>query len=482
MHCEAHSMKILFFTLLSLTLFSSEGIDSSLVKIFSTAKKYDYEFPWRPPTTHRSTGSGFVIEGNLIMTNAHAIANASFIEISPAGSWERFEATVKVVGHDCDLALLEVDDPTFFEGKRALEFSDHLVGKEEEVQVHGFPMGGKSASVTKGIVSRIEMMTYAHSGLSLLISQIDAPINFGNSGGPVISDGKVVGIVHQGWSDGQNIGYMIPIPVIRHFLDEVKKKTYEGFPGFSFQFQTMRSPAMRKYYGLDEDLGGLLITKIAKNHFLHGFLEKGDILLEVDGYPINRYGRIYFEEIELALPFRHAIRMKHYGDPLRVTLIRQGELCEFEATIDATQKGGALIPFERDKPPTYYILGGFVFQPLVANSLDLENVYEALTLCSYFVDEREGVDEVVVLSSVLNDYTNKGYQSLEQKIIDTVNGKKICNLRDLIATFENSDAPYYHITTGDNVEIIIDREMAQERHQKILNRYFISFDRSSDLR
>ncbi|MBF5059559.1 PDZ domain-containing protein [Candidatus Neptunochlamydia vexilliferae] len=476
-------MKVFFLMLISATLFASEAVDRSLVKIFTTVKEYDYEFPWQPPTTYQASGSGFIIEGNRIITNAHVIANASFIEVSSAGSWERFEATVKVVGHDCDLALLEVDDPTFFKGKQFLEFSDVLVEKEEEVQVHGFPMGGKGASATKGIVSRIEMMTYSHSRISLLISQIDAPINFGNSGGPVLSGGKVVGIVHQGWIDGQNIGYMIPIPIIRHFLEEVERENYEGFPEFSFQFQPMRSAAMRKYYGIDKDQGGLLITDIAVNHFLSGFLERGDILIEVDGYPIDRHGRIYFDDIGLTLPFRYAIRMKHYGDPLKVNVIRDGELCAFETVIDAAQKGGDLVTFEYDKPPTYYILGGFVFQPLVTNCISLDNINAALTFCNYAVTGKvtEDVDEVVILSHVLHDHANKGYQQFEKKIIDTVNGKKIRNLRDLIATLESSDAPYYHITTSDNMEMIIDREVANERHQKILNRYLIHSGRSSDL-
>ena len=76
-------------------------------------------------------------------------------------------------------------------------------------------------SITRGVVSRIEHDAYAHSSIELLAVQIDAAINSGNSGGPVLTDHSISGVVMQYLPDSENIGYMVPAPVVRH---RAKKK------------------------------------------------------------------------------------------------------------------------------------------------------------------------------------------------------------------------------------------------------------------
>lgn len=482
-------MKSLFFGLFFLTcsVFALEEMENSVVQIATTHKDYDYESPWAPPTTERTGGSGFIIEESRIVTNAHVIKDASFIEIRCGTSRDWYEARVKVVGHDCDLAILELEDPSFFEGKTALQFGDELIHRQEEVAVHGFPMGGREISVNKGIVSRVEIGNYAHSGANLLISQIDAPINPGNSGGPVLSGGKVVGVAHQASFVGQNIGYMIPIPVIKHFMDEVERGEYLGFPENPFKVQPIRNPAMRAYYGIEKGKGGLLVVEVPENHFLTDFLKSGDILLALDGYEIDSHGWVELEDLGISLPFQYLIMMKHFGDSIDIAVMREGNRLEVTCVVDPKRKGRPLVRQEFDKPPTYYIFAGLVFQPLVQNFLKHINIDQGLGFIDLFYDlfrgkVQRGRDEVVVLSRVLDDIVNVGYQHLEKKIVDQVNGKKIRNIRDLIEVIESDDGPYVFIVTRDGVEIVIDRETLDTRNQKILNRYFINHDRSVDLR
>ncbi|MCB1106802.1 MAG: trypsin-like peptidase domain-containing protein [Chlamydiia bacterium] len=482
-------MKTLLFGLLlfSVSLFGSEGLKDSVVQIMTTHKEYDYESPWSPPTVERSSGSGFIIEGKRIITNAHVIEEASFIQVRSATSREWYEASVKFVGHDCDLAIIELDDPSFFEGKKTLEFGEHLLRQQEEVAVHGFPMGGRELSVTKGIVSRVEMGYYAHSGAYLLDAQIDAPINPGNSGGPVIANGKVVGIAHQVLCAGQNIGYMIPIPIIHHFMEEVEKGEYLGFPKNPLKVQSIRNPAMRTFYGLDEGKGGLLVCGIPENHYLSDVLEVGDILFQIDGHEVDSHGWIELSDMDISLPFQYVIMMKHFGDSLDIVLMRNGEVKEVSVVIDFNRRGTSLVQQEFDKPPTYYISGGFVFQPLVENFLYDVEIDPSLWVIDLFYHlfrgkVEQGRDEVVVLSRVLNDVINVGYQYLEKKIIDKVNGKPIKNLKDLIQQIETSTDPYLVIETQDGLEIVLDQEQMKKRSPVILNRYSIPYDRSGDLR
>jgi S1-C subfamily serine protease len=130
---------------------------------------------------------------------------------------KKYTARVETVSHECDLAVLRVDDDAFFSGVQPLALGD-LPRMGDKVAVYGFPKGGDELCITEGVVSRVEYQYYAHSRAYLLACQIDAAINPGSSGGPVVRDGKIVGVAFQSLRSGDNIGYMVPVPRIQHFL------------------------------------------------------------------------------------------------------------------------------------------------------------------------------------------------------------------------------------------------------------------------
>ena len=162
-----------------------ESIETSVIKIYTTLAAPDYFTPWRLLTPRQSSGSGSVIQGNQILTNAHVVANASYVQAQKHNDPQRYQARVTFVSHEADLAIITVDDPSFFQDLRPLSIG-LLPEPLQEVSVYGYPIGGKSLSITKGILSRVEQQVYAHAGSYLLAGQIDAAINPGNSGVPVI--------------------------------------------------------------------------------------------------------------------------------------------------------------------------------------------------------------------------------------------------------------------------------------------------------
>src|SRR6202011_1228632 len=136
---------------------------------------------------------------------------------------------------------------------------------QSTVDVFGYPIGGSRLSVTHGIVSRVDFQNYTYSGVDQhLAVQIDAAINPGNSGGPVLQDGKVVGVAFQGFSGdvAQNVGYMIPTPVIQHFLDDIKDGHYDRYMDLSIGIQNTLNPAMRKALGLKDDDRGVMVSSV----------------------------------------------------------------------------------------------------------------------------------------------------------------------------------------------------------------------------
>ena len=181
-------------------------VRKSVVRITTTSQDPDYKVPWNPGNIARGVGAGFIINGPRIITNAHVISNARFITVERENDPKKYPARVKFVAHDCDLAVLEVRDPSFYKGLRPLEIGG-IPKLESGVSVYGYPIGGERLSVTRGVVSRVDFQVYSHSAVdSHLACQIDAAINPGNSGGPVLQEGRVVGVEEGGRVDREPQG------------------------------------------------------------------------------------------------------------------------------------------------------------------------------------------------------------------------------------------------------------------------------------
>ena len=138
-------------------------------------------------------------------------------------------------------------------------------------------MGGRRISVTKGIVSRIQMDTYAHTGAdSHLVIQTDAAINPGNSGGPVMQDGKVVGVAFQGLRQAENIGYMIPTTVIRHFLADINDGKYDGFGSLGVMlYPGLHNPSYKDYLKVPADQQGIVVIETIMHSSVESILQAG---------------------------------------------------------------------------------------------------------------------------------------------------------------------------------------------------------------
>ena len=128
----------------------------------------------------------------------------------------------------------------------------------------------------------MEHHRYSHSSAYLLTCQIDAAINPGSSGGPVIKNDKVIGIAFQS-GGGENIGYMVPVPVINHFLKDIKDGKFDGTPGLGISYQEMENPDIRLKYNMSEKQTGILVNKTYFGTPAHKTLKPGDIILSVDG-------------------------------------------------------------------------------------------------------------------------------------------------------------------------------------------------------
>jgi len=453
------------------------AIEDSVIKIYTTAAAPDYFTPWRLLTPRQSSGSGTVIAGNLILTNAHVIANASFVQAQKHNDPERYEAEVVFVSHAADLALITVNDDSFFNDLRALTFGE-LPKTREAVSVFGYPIGGKTLSVTEGVLSRVEQQVYAHAGSYLLAGQIDAAINPGNSGGPVIKDGQIVGVVMQANSGGraENLGYFVPPSIIRHVLKDSVDGIHDGFPDLGFRTQTLDSPAAKRAHGLSEGQRGILVIKVFDDSPVDGILQEDDVILQIDSYDVADDGSINLTQ-DLRTDYKHAIDLHHVGEEIELTFVRDGEL--LRRTVKAIQAPGSysLVAGEQfDKVPEYYIYGGVLFVPLNMNLIKRWGGDWARTAPVNLLQARNEWSsperrELVIALQVLAADVNLGYHDWRNWIVDYVNGERLRDFDHFVKILRDNDEEDIIFENSNGYQMVINHQEALAREADILARY-----------
>lgn len=453
----------------------------SVVRIYATSQSPDYESPWQATTPSSGTGSGVIIAPGRVLTGAHVVADATFLQVQKVSDPNKMVATVSAINHDCDLALLTVDDPHFMDGVVPEQLGE-LPRLRDRVSVVGYPVGGEEISITEGVVSRIEVQRYSHSERMVLAVTVDAAINAGNSGGPAFLDDRIVGIAFQTLRDAENIGELVPAPLIAKFLEGVDLGTAPTVPGLGVSTQSLENPLLRQRAGLTEEQSGVLVVNVEFGGSSWGVVRPGDALVAIDGYPIANNGTIRYQD-RFRTRFDVVLGDHHVGDVLPITLHRDGKQHELEI---ALQPYCALVPRSQyNTAPSYFIYGGLVFQPL---SLDLLRTWSQWWekapvefLHQYYVGTRtEERQEVVVLSQVLADEINVGYGDFFNTVVESVNDTPVESMRHFVELVEGS-GPRVQIRTSDKCLIVLDSAEAKAKSADLLARYHVPRDRSRDL-
>ncbi|MEZ5452039.1 MAG: serine protease [Thiothrix sp.] len=456
-----------------------EKIKDAVVKVHIVQHTYETLSPWNSDS-QKGSGSGLLIEGNLILTNAHVAADATFLEVQRHGETKRYEAEVVYISHESDLALLRTKNPDAYKGVKPLELGE-LPKMQQQVEVYGFPIGGNTLSVTRGVVSRIEKQNYVHTGENLIAVQVDAAINFGNSGGPVISGGKVVGVAMQSGFLTENIGYMIPTPIIRHVLNDVKDGQVDGYGFHGFMAQSLENPALRDKYGLSEDQTGMLVHKVYKQSPADGKVQIGDIVTEIDGHKIENNGTVEFRPGEY-IDYTHYIDMHQIGEDLKVKIIRDKQEQAISLNLEKPGKEYLLVkPNQYDKQPSYFIYGGFVFMPLNQDVIDAMDGLPARIGALTYESPDENRSEAVIMTKVLPADINKDYHHDSNLLIEKINGENIRNFAEFFQKIQSASSDFITLETADDYQIVIERKEALANQPNILSRYGITSDRSKDL-
>ncbi len=451
-----------------------DSVQNSVVKVFATVRMPDLFKPWSKQSPQEISGSGVVIEGKRILTNAHMVLYANQIQVQANQSGDKVSAMVAAIAPGIDLALLKLDDESFFAAHAPLHRASTLPEVKDAVMTYGFPTGGTGLSITKGIVSRIEFAFYNLSVSGLRI-QIDAAINPGNSGGPAVAGNTMIGMAFSRLGGGaENIGYIIPCEEIELFLKDIADGKYDGKPAISDDFQTLENPALRAYLKLDKSITGLVVQRpvvIEANYPLKAW----DVITKIGDVSIDDQGMVNVGPA-LRVRFQYLVQKIVKNGKVPLTVVRAGKAFTIELPVPSQYP--MLVPDLQGAYPSYFICGPLVFS--IATTQFVANLNASAGVFAYLgspLATRRGDrpqfpgEELVVVSSPLFPHAlSKGYGSPVAQVVKTVNGTAIRNLGHLVEALRDTRDEFIVVNfAGKGSEsLVLPRKEMEKATEEIL--------------
>ncbi|ESQ28920.1 hypothetical protein EUTSA_v10023879mg [Eutrema salsugineum] len=391
-----------------------------MVKVFAATTRHDSYRPWQNRETEEGTGSN----------------NSTTI----------YKAKVTKISHECDLAILEVANEDFWEGMSALYFTADIPLVGEAVTVLGFPKGYESQVSKSGLVIGIQFKHYTHSQTEHLVILVDAHIISGHSGGPVVVQGKVIGVAFQSFDFDKvqvYISSVIPTCLVMQFLSSTEE---------SQQLSALSSLGLT--FTLNSKETGVVIDRISSLSGAHKIMYPFDIMLAIDNIAIGSDGRVPFRRDE-RIDFRYLVSLKKPCESLLIKFLRSGEVHECVVTLK---------PYNR---PKYYIFGGLVFVPFSQSYMD--DFVDQLPRDALFkttVSEAKELEagELVMLSRVYK-----------------VNGVKVKSLKHLVEIIEQCCMEYLTLDLQNGEVAEVHYTTAKEATSEIMEVYRIFYSKSKML-
>jgi S1-C subfamily serine protease len=453
---------------------ATDTAENSVVKVFSTMRLPDSYRPWGKQEPREATGSGVVIEGHRILTNAHVVLYATQVQVQASQAGDKIAARVEAIAPGIDLAVLKLEDESFFDAHPPLPRATVLPSIKDTVVVYGFPTGGTSLSITKGIVSRIEFVPYNYPVSGLRI-QIDAAINPGNSGGPAVAGDKMIGLAFSRLAgNAENIGYIIPTEEIELFLHNIAGRSAsgkpivdDGKPGMHDELQTLENPGLRAFLKVDKSVEGLVVNRPDSSDPAYP-LKTWDVITKIGDTPINDQGMIKLRN-DLQVNFGYEVQKIAANGRVRLSVVRDGKPLSLQLPVSATRP--LLIPDLQGAYPPYFVCGPLVFSVATVQFLEgfgaNANALRYLSSIGSPLMARRGDrpafpgEQLVVISSPYFPHRlAENYSNQVLHVVKSVNGIPIKNLRHLVEVLRDCRDPFVVVEfhERDSESLVFPRE------------------------
>lgn len=425
---------------------SNGHLRAGIVSVRVTGQDWNWRVPWEKQAPWTRTVTGLVVPGRKILVASTAFGNHLLVEAQKLGSEARTVARVELVDQEGPLALVAVDDPAFWEGLEPLPLAERAPG-EGEVTILRWQRSGLLDSYP-GTVRQVRSGRHGLSQTSLLTLEIGTSTDGLGESEVVVAKGRVAGLVTGRSGDAYDA---LAAPVLAQFLEGAAKGEWRSFARAGLAWQDLTNPALREALGLAPGETGIRLTRVAAYGSAGGILKPGDVVLEMGGAKIDPtgyyehplYGRMLF-----ALLFSDGRRP---GETMPVRVLRDGQRLDLQLPLRPMRPEQARVPpYVFGRGPDYVVVGGLMFEELTRPYLGAWGDWarRAPPRLLVAVDrEPEGVGaepkRVVLLSSILPDAANLGYQELRDLIVERVNGRPIDSLADLRRAFASPEGRFH---------------------------------------
>jgi len=449
--------------------------ENAVVTLEVSARQYNYLQPWFRGT-QTVLKPGVVLAPQTLLTTAHGLVNRTVVRTRAGGRGTWFDTRVTWIDYPANLALLTVDDEGFWRDRQPVSLSTAI---PEEANLRVVRWRGGSLELRKAEYNRFTVSNPTGGGAAHVVFEVNAEVSAIGWGEPLVSDDQVIGLV---FAQRGNVCHVLPAPFIQSILDAREQGAFRGLGYFDFTWQPTENPDMLRYLRAPDTGQGVVIIDVPRLSPTARVLRPRDVILQIDGFDIDHsgdyrdplYGHLMLENL--------STRHRWAGDRIPLKIWRDGAPLEVEYTLPPLRHAARLVPEDdADQPPEYFIVGGLIFQPLTRNYLrswgqDWERT--APFRLSYFRNEEPSPERParVILSSVLPDPINLGYQEVRTLVLERVNGHAVSTLTDLqhALTQPTEGFHLFEFLAGESLQrIVLDATQLEPAAARILQRYGI---------
>ena len=452
--------------------------EHSIVTIEVSRKQYDYYQPWGQGT-RRAQKAGLVVSAREILTTADELFDRTLVRLQRGGRGQWATAEVAWIDYHANLALLTTGDTNFWKTLKPANLGGAPGGGDGNLQILRWREG--NLEHRRAEFSQFAVREGQLSPINQAVLEVSSDIQGGGWSEPVVAGSRVVGLLTA--QDGRN-GYAMPASFIQSILDARRKGQYHGLGFFHFFWQPAKNPASLARLKLPGEPRGVIVDNVPdRPDGGEQVIKPNDILLNIDGFDLDMQGDYRDPEFGNINLENLAVRRKWAGEVVKLRVWREGAPLDISYRLPRFEYTNSLVPYAvHDQEPDYLIVGGLIFEPLTdayLQSWGAEWKRNSPFRLNYYNNEEATKDRpaLVLLSQVLPDPYNIGYQDQKFLVLDKVNGRRVSRLADVREALSQpiDGSHLIEFVPGDTIRRIVlgAGEAERDATARVLKRYNI---------
>ncbi len=425
--------------------------EKSIVRVEVSRKAYDYYQPWSR-RNDQALKTGLVVGANEILTTSQDLSDRTLVRVQKGGRGPWAIAKVAWVDYYANLAVLTIDDAEFRADLRPARLAEKPASEGTPLQIIRWREG--KLEIRQAEFTQFAVRKSQFSDLSHVQMEVGSEIQAAGFAEPIVAGNTVMGLVAT--QQGRTCR-VIPVSFLTMILDARRSDNQRGLGFFHFYWQPSENPATHEHLKLPGAPRGVLVIDVPER--LDGgapVFQPRDIILQIDGFDIDTEGDYLDPDYGPLLLENLSTRGHWAGDEVKIKIWRDGKSMDVTYRLPKYDYAHSLVPLGvYDQPPDYLIVGGLVFQPLTVPYLQRwGNDWQrnAPFRFNYYRNDEATQEKpaLVILSQVLPDRFNIGYQEYRGYVVAKVNNRTIHTLSDLSEALKHPLGEFHVIDFSPN--------------------------------